>query len=71
MNTYTSYTEAKSAADTFFNEEFGHTNGASILTEKKSNLVKNEDGDLISMDMEFFSVEDPGMTDTFKCKIEF
>lgn len=70
METFKNYTEAKIAADNFFNENFDQTQGASSLTERSFDVVCNDDGEEVSRKMEFFSLEDPGMVDTFICSIE-
>jgi len=57
MKTYKNITEATEAAELFFNENFGHTQGVGIETEKGNEI-------------EFYSKQDPAMDDTFTCIIE-
>lgn len=57
METYKNITEASIAAELFFKENFDHDEGVGIES-KNGNTI------------EFYSKEDPGMSDTFICQIE-
>lgn len=61
MNIYKNQIEAQQAANNFFLEVFGYTNGAKL--ESKTIV----DGFEI---LKFYSCDDSGMDDTFSCKIE-
>lgn len=56
MNTYKNFTEAEQGAIDFFKDNFGHDSGVGI---------EKEEGNKV----EFYSLEDPGMDDTFICLI--
>ncbi len=57
MKTFTSILDAEKAAQLFFSENFGYTNGVGINSAKDKVV-------------EFYSKDDPGMDDTFTCTIE-
>lgn len=65
MQVFHNYTTAKEAADSFFNDIFGYTNGAGILSEKRHQIEGSR------FQMEFFSFDDPGMDDSFKCIVDY
>lgn len=57
METFTTFQEAEKEAKNFFKRNFGYTTGVGIESAK---------GDQI----EFYSLDDPGMDDTFVCIID-
>jgi hypothetical protein len=57
MKTYRTITEAKKAADKFFKNELGCPKGAAWNFTQNGNEV------------EFHSLDDPGMDDTFNCLV--
>ena len=62
MQVYNTYQEAKEAADKFFFDNFGYTKGAFVHSEKK----RDENDNII---IDFHSLDDPAMVDTFPVKI--
>jgi hypothetical protein len=70
MTTFTSFSDAKQAADNFFTENFNYNGGASYHTDKQL-AIKDEDGGIIGYEVEYHSIDDPAMDDTFTCRIIF
>lgn len=69
MQTFTNITDAKNAADKFFNENFEGKNGASFNHDRMDDIT-DEEGNVIGIEIEYHSADDSAMDDTFVCQVK-